>query len=96
MKQRWSSKALSDLDGIRDHSRKEWGAAQTVRYLRLIRAAVNAASQSPMQTAPADHYRPGYRKIAVGAHLVFFRVNDDTVEITRILHSAMAIETKLD
>ncbi len=96
MKQRWSSKALSDLDGMRDHSRREWGAAQTVRYLRSIRAAVSTASQAPMQTAPADHYRPGYRKIAVGAHLVFFRVNGDTMEIARILHSAMAFDTKLD
>lgn len=96
MKQRWSNKALSDLDGISDHSLREWGAAQTARYLRSIRAAVNMASEAPMQTAPADHYRPGYRKITVGAHLIFFRVNDDTVEIARILHSAMAIETKLD
>jgi len=61
VKQRWASKALSDMDAIRDHSLKHWGSAQTAHYLRTIRDAVAAASQAPMQSAPADHYRPGYR-----------------------------------
>lgn len=96
MRQRWAAKALSDLDAIRDHSRREWGAAQTARYLRAIRAAVAAAAKAPMQAAPADHYRPGYRKIAVGAHLVFFRITGDAIEIARVLHSAMDVEPRLD
>jgi toxin ParE1/3/4 len=96
VRQRWASKALSDLDAIRDHSINQWGRAQTSRYLQTIRDAVAAASQAPMQAAPADHYRPGYRKITVGAHLVFFRINADAIEIARILHAAMEIDTKLE
>ncbi|MBA3880549.1 MAG: hypothetical protein C0500_12630 [Sphingobium sp.] len=96
MRQRWTAKALGDLDAIRDHSRERWGAAQTARYLRAIRAAVTAAAQAPMQAAPADHYRAGYRKIAAGAHLVFFRINGDAIEIARVLHSAMDVEPRLD
>ncbi len=96
MKQRWASKALSDLDAIRDHSLNAWGRAQTAHYLRTIRDAVAAASLAPMQAAPADHYRSGYRKITVGAHLVFFRISGDAIEIARILHAAMKIDTKLE
>lgn len=96
MRQRWSTKALSDLDAIRDHSRKQWGAEQTARYLRTLRTAIATAALAPMQAAPADHYRPGYRKIAVGAHLVFFRISGDAIETARVLHSAMDIAPRLD
>jgi toxin ParE1/3/4 len=96
MKLLWATKAISDLDVIRDHSLLQWGSRQTADYLRRIQAAVIAAAEAPMQTASADHYRPGYRKITVGVHIVFFRINNDAIEIVRILHSMMDIQPKLD
>lgn len=96
MKQYWSSKALSDLDGIRDHSLQHWGRRQTADYLRLIRNAIQAAARAPMQAASASHYRPGYRKLSAGVHLIFFRVGDDAIEIIRILHQRMDVDSKLD
>ncbi len=96
MKLRWSSKALSDLDGIRDHSLQQWGSRQTADYLRLIRAAITAAARAPLQAAPADHYRPGYRKTIAGAHVILFRVNDGAIEIVRILHAAMDVGNRID
>ncbi|MBA4048386.1 MAG: type II toxin-antitoxin system RelE/ParE family toxin [Sphingomonas sp.] len=96
MRQRWSTKALSDLDAIRDRSRQEWGAAQTASYLRALCSAVALAAQAPLRAASADHYRPGYRKVIAGAHLVFFRINGDVIEIARVLHAAMDVEPRLD
>ena len=96
MKQRWSSKALSDLDAIRDYTRKEWGAAQAARYVRSIRVVVSNAASAPMLAAPIGDHRPGYRKVTVGAHIVFFQFNGEAIEIVRILHGAMDIEPKLD
>ena len=93
---RTSSKALSDLDGIRDYSRQQWGARQTAEYLRLIRAAIAAAAHAPLQAAAADHYRSGYRKTIAGAHRILFRVNGDTIEIVRILPAAMDIGNRID
>ena len=96
MKQRWSSKALSDLDSIRDYTRKEWGAAQAAKYIRSIRAIVGNAASAPMLAAPIGNHRPEYRKVTAGTHIVFFRINGEAIEIVRILHGAMDIEPKLD
>lgn len=96
MKQRWSTKALADLDAIRDQSLMRWGSTRTKAYIRLIRAAVNKAGRAPLQTSPADHYRPGYRKIVAGTHVIFFRPGDGTIDIIRILHAAMDIDAHLD
>lgn len=95
MKLRWSSKAQSDLDDIRDHTRRQWGSPQAAIYLRIIRAAIRTASSGPLQAATADHYRAGHRKIVAGAHVVFFRIKEESIEIVRILHGAMDIDSHL-
>lgn len=37
-----------------------------------------------------DHIRSGYRRFAVGSHLIFFRHREDSqIEIVRVLHRRM-------
>jgi toxin ParE1/3/4 len=96
MKLRWSSKALSDLADIRDYSVSEWGHARAARYAREIKLAALAAARAPMRAAPADRYRLGYRKVTIGSHMIFFKVSEDSIEIARVLHSAMDSGKQLD
>jgi len=39
----------------------------------------------------AEDIRAGYRKAAVGSHVMFYRVRADVVEIVRILHRNMDV-----
>jgi toxin ParE1/3/4 len=96
MRQLWQPKAISDLDAIRDYSRREWGREQALKYIRAMQRAVRASAKVPMATAPADHLKPGYRKINVGSHLILFRIVDNTMEIARILHGSMDLPMQLD
>ncbi len=96
MRQLWQPKAINDLDAIRDYSRREWGREQALRYIRAIHHAVRESAKVPMATAPADHFKPGYRKINVGSHLILFRIADNMMEIVRILHGSMDIPAQLD
>ena len=42
-----------------------------------------------------ENVRKGYRASKVKSHLIFYRVKDDRVEIIRILHERMDIDTRL-
>ena len=38
-----------------------------------------------------EDIRPGYRKVGVGSHVMYFRMWADTLEIVRILHWRMDV-----
>lgn len=40
-------------------------------------------------------FRPGYLKLTVGAHLVFYRKTDTGIDVIRLLHQRMDVETHL-
>jgi toxin ParE1/3/4 len=43
-----------------------------------------------------DDLRSGYRKYPVGRHIVFYREAQAGIEIIRILHVSMDVESNLD
>ena len=73
--------ALDDLDQIHDATREMWGLAQAEHYLSQLRAAVERVVQHP---------RSGR-----GRHLIFYRLDFDTVVVVRILHDRMEIPSRL-
>ena len=87
-----SPAARADLEHIWHYTEKHWSKAQAERYARGIQAACIALSNGTKAGWPADDIRPGYRKAAVGSHVMFSRMREDTVEIIRILHQRMDIE----
>ena len=87
-----SPAARADLEHIWHYTEKHWSKAQAERYARGIQAACIALSNDTKSGQLADNVRPGYRKAAVGSHVMFFRMREDTVEIIRILHQRMDIE----
>ena len=90
-----SPAAQSDLDSIWDYSLRHWGEAQAETYTRSIRAACEALAKGTLVSRSAEEIRAGYRKAAVGSHVMFFRIRDDVVEIMRILHQSMDVDRHL-
>jgi toxin ParE1/3/4 len=84
-----SPKAQRDLEEIWDFSTERWGEAQAETYVRSIRAAIETVAADPRRGRPCDEVRPGYRKLGVGSHLLFYRQADAGIEIIRILHQRM-------
>ena len=39
--------------------------------------------------------KPGYRSMAEGKHVIFYRVGESGIEILRILHGRMDIEQRM-
>lgn len=85
-----SPAAQNDLSDIWDYSVRVWGTAQAEQYILSIRVACEALAEGRSEGRANDDVRPGYRKLAVGSHFLFYRCAESgEVDIVRILHQRM-------
>lgn len=92
---RLSPRAQSDLEAIFDHSARQWGMAQALRYLDLIEACCAALADAPLLSQDCAGIRPGYRRRNIERHAIYFRQADYGIAIIRILHQRMDIPRHL-
>ncbi|MFT4056081.1 MAG: type II toxin-antitoxin system RelE/ParE family toxin [Novosphingobium sp.] len=86
---RLSPRAQRDLESIFDHTAAEWDVDQAIRYTELIQLACIDLANAPLQSSDCSHIRAGYRRRAVGRHVLYFRPADYGVAVMRILHDRM-------
>lgn len=85
-----SPKARADLEGIWDFTAGRWGDAQAETYVRSIQTAIETVAADPGRGRACDDIRAGYRRFAVGSHLLFYRLDKGgVVDVVRILHQRM-------
>ncbi len=84
-------RAEEDLEAIWDYTAQTWSVTQADKYVDSIFDMIEQLAANPKRGRSADDVRQGYRKQAVGAHLLFYRELDDGLEIVRILHARMDI-----
>ena len=90
-----SKKAVSDLEEIWLYTVEKWSIEQADRYYSLIFDEINFICKNVSTGKSLDHVRKGYRASKVKSHLIFYRVINDIVEIVRILHERMDIDSRL-
>ncbi len=90
-----SNKAIADLEEIWIYTVETWSLAQADRYYSLIFDEINHICEQPTTGKSMDHIRKGYRASKVKSHLIFYRIVNDAIEIIRILHEKMDIDTRL-
>ena len=62
---------------------------KAVRYTQMLADACARLADAPLQSQDCAQLRAGYRRVAVGRHMLYFRVEDYGVAINRILHGRM-------
>jgi toxin ParE1/3/4 len=91
-----SPAAQVDLGQIWDYSARTWGEDQADRYVLAIRDACQALADRRRQGRPIDAIRPGYRKLAVASHFLFYRFTGaGVIDVVRILHQQINAATHL-
>jgi toxin ParE1/3/4 len=95
-----SPAAQADLEQIWDYTARNWGKDQAARYILGIRDACQALADGRRQGRPIDDIRPGYRKLAVGSHVLFYRLfyrvaDAGLIDVIRILHQRMDVAAHL-
>ncbi len=79
--------ASADLRRIAADTRRAWGEEQAKRYVGALRDEIKSLAEFPLRY-PAFEPRPGLRRMNSGRHAVIYLVQDDRVEIIRVLHVA--------
>lgn len=88
--------AKADLIEIGRYTQNRWGREQRDQYLKMLDVSFQQLASDPLKGKDCSDIRAGYRKFAVGSHVIFYRQTvTDTVEIVRILHGRMDLETRL-
>lgn len=92
---RISKKAVADLEEIWLYTVEKWSVAQADRYYSLIFDEIDHICENPTSGKGMEHIRKEYRASKVKSHLIFYRVLNETVEIVRVLHERMDIDSRL-
>ncbi len=85
--------AIQDMKDIGRYTRKNWGREQRDRYLSKLDHCFQMIAHRPEIGKACDYIRPGYRKYHIGRHLIFYRQDGTYLEIIRILHDRMDVES---
>ena len=86
-----SPEARRDLRSILRYTERKWGSSQRDDYADRIVTAMNDLATFPELGATRDDISMGLRARSVGHHLILYRLQGSTVNITRILHENMDI-----
>ncbi|KPQ28382.1 MAG: hypothetical protein HLUCCX14_11320 [Marinobacter excellens HL-55] len=79
-------KAESDLIGIWVYTCEEWGVDQADKYLDQLDEGMKQLINHPSLGADYTHVFPGYRRLQVEHHAVFYQVLEPEVVVVRVLH----------
>lgn len=84
-----TSAAQADFEGLGQYGVDRFGFDVAEAYLERITAALERLKDFP-ESAPLLPWRKdGVRKLTVGSHVGFYRIEGDTVRVIRILHQRM-------
>lgn len=92
-----SIEAKNDIENIWLYSYENWSLEQADRYLDLIIDEIEYIAENPYSGKDFSDVIKGYLRTRVKSHFIFYKVNKkkNEVEIIRILHQRMDIETRL-
>lgn len=93
-----SQEATNDLEKIWLYTLENWSQEQADRYFNLIIDEIENIAKDPLSGIDYGEVRKGYYRSRVKSHIVFYRIRlkGKEIEIIRILHQQMDIESRLN
>ena len=82
-------RAERDLSDIWDYTASTWSVEQAEAYVGILKAAIEHLAADPTLGRDASSLRPGYFRLSVGSHVVFFTKRRHGIEVVRVLHARM-------
>jgi toxin ParE1/3/4 len=93
---RLSTRARADIAEISAWSEANWGRSQRDSYVNELLGRMAQIPSRPQIGPRYGAHRPGLRRLRIGAHVAFYRFDDDRVVVLRVLDQRRDIETQLD
>lgn len=80
-----SEKAESDLIRIHQYGIKKFGMIQADKYFETFFEYFETIAQRPFSFESVDYLKKGYRRCVCGSDSIYFRINEDVIEIMTIV-----------
>lgn len=88
--------AVKDLSDIWDYTFDEWSESQADKYYKLLLNACASIAKKPQQGKVYEEIYTDLKGKKASKHIIFYReLEDQTIEITRILHERIDLKNKL-
>ena len=81
--------ARRDVRSILLHTSQRWGFAQRDAYREALDQAFTTLSVNPFIGRARDEIAPNLRSHNVQQHVIYYRVEVETVTVLRVLHGKM-------
>ncbi len=82
---RLSNAAKDDLIRIHRYGVKKFGMAQEDKYFESFFEYFNIIAQRPYSFESVDFIKEGYRRYVCGSDSIYYKINDNIVEIMAII-----------
>jgi toxin ParE1/3/4 len=80
-----SNVAQEDLIRIHQYGIKTFGMTQADKYFDMFFDYFDIIAQRPFSFESVDYIKAGYRRCACGSESIYYKVNNDIVEIMAIV-----------
>jgi|TARA_R110002110_G_scaffold43842_1_gene135792 toxin ParE1/3/4 len=77
--------AKEDLIRIHHYGVKKFGMTQADKYYDSFFEYFNIISEQPFSFESVDYIKSGYRRCVCGSDSIYYRINNDIVEIMAII-----------
>jgi toxin ParE1/3/4 len=82
---RISNAAKEDLIRIHHYGVEKFGVLQADKYVDSLFDYFDIIAQRPFSFESVDYIRKGYRRCPCGSDTIYYRINEDVVEIMAII-----------
>ena len=86
-----TEKAEIDLKTIYNYSLKTWGQKQANNYIDALEKSFFLLLENPYLGKPRNELKQDYHSFIIKKHIIFYSVNNEQVNILRILHARMDV-----
>ncbi|WP_318308328.1 type II toxin-antitoxin system RelE/ParE family toxin [Flagellimonas crocea] len=86
-KYRLSNTAKEDLIRIHQYGVQRFGMAQADKYFETFFEYFQIIAQQPYSFESVDHIKKGYKRCVCGSDSIYYKLNNDLVEIIAIIGS---------
>ena len=84
-KYKLSNTAKEDLIRIHHYGIENFGMAQADKYFNAFFDSFELIAQRPFSFESVDHIKKGYRRCVCGSDSIYYKFNNETVEIMAII-----------
>lgn len=75
-----------DIEDAADYTIAQWGREQARQYVGDLRRAIERLALNGLRYPEEAEVFPGLRRMRSGHHFIFYLIDDERVDVVRVLH----------